>query len=160
MNVVLNQKNKCRITTRSDTPKLESTSKESVLVVICSVFLRVLRAIGKITAIFPVNMPDPIQKCLGYGQLWPFRPVCSQNRAGSYMSDPTFRIIFGSVLPEKARIILNKTGPDPMWMAWSRFWPMYLLRKPDGVQESWDRTHSEHRFAAPSSKLSQFSLGK
>ena len=29
-------------------------------------------------------MPDPIRKRFGYGQLWPLRPACSQNRAGSY----------------------------------------------------------------------------
>jgi len=29
-------------------------------------------------------MPDPIRKLLGYGQLWPLRPACGQNRAGSY----------------------------------------------------------------------------
>ena len=36
-------------------------------------------------------MPDPIRKRSGYGQLWPLRPACSQNRAGSYiiMPDPT-----------------------------------------------------------------------
>ena len=37
----------------------------------------------------PVNMPDPIQKHFGYDQLWPLRPACSQNQAGSYMLDPT-----------------------------------------------------------------------
>ena len=29
-------------------------------------------------------MPDPIRKHFGYSQLWPLRPACSQNRAGSY----------------------------------------------------------------------------
>ena len=64
-------------------------------------------------------MPDPIRKrsvltasCGHYGQ-------CSQNRAGLCMSDPTFRIRFVSVLPKIARIILCKTDPGPIWMAWS-----------------------------------------
>ena len=39
------------------------------------------------------------------------------------MPDPTFRICFSSVFPKKAWIILRKTDPDPMWMAWSGFWP-------------------------------------
>ena len=25
---------------------------------------------------YPVNMPDPIWKHFGYGQLWPLRPAC------------------------------------------------------------------------------------
>ena len=29
-------------------------------------------------------MPDPIRKRFGYGQLWPLRPACSQNRPWSY----------------------------------------------------------------------------
>ena len=61
----------------------------------------------------PVNMPDPIRKRFGYGQLWPLRPMCSQNRAGSFMPDPTSRIHFSSVFPKKAWIILRKTDPDP-----------------------------------------------
>ena len=32
----------------------------------------------------PENMPDPIRKRFGYGQLWPLRPACSQNRPWSY----------------------------------------------------------------------------
>ena len=44
--------------------------------------------------IYPVNMPDPIRKRFGYGQLWPLRPACSQNQAGSYMSGSTSRIRF------------------------------------------------------------------
>ena len=44
----------------------------------------------------PVNMPDPIRKRFGYGQLWPPRPARSQKRARSYMPDPTSRILFSS----------------------------------------------------------------
>ena len=71
--------------------------------------------------IFPVNMPDPIRKRFDYGQLWPLRPACSRNRAGSYMHYPTSRIRFSSVFPKKAWIIVCKTDPDPIWMAWSGF---------------------------------------
>ena len=67
----------------------------------------------------PVNMPDPIRKrSVGYGQLRPLRPAYSQNRAGSYVLDPTSRILFSSVFPKKAWAILCKTDPDPIWMTW------------------------------------------
>ena len=69
----------------------------------------------------PVNMPDPIRKRFGYGQLRPLRPACSRNRAGSYTLDPTSHIHFSSVFPKKAWIILCKTEPDPIWMTWSGF---------------------------------------
>ena len=43
-----------------------------------------------------VDMPDPFRKRFGHGQLWPLRPACRQDRAGSYsMSDPISRIQFG-----------------------------------------------------------------
>ena len=48
------------------------------------------------TILYQINMPDPIRKRFGYGQLWPLRPACSQNRAGSYMPDPTSCIRFSS----------------------------------------------------------------
>ena len=86
----------------------------------------------------PVNMLDPIPKCLGYGQLWPLQPACSQNWAGSYMPDPTSCIQIGSVFPKKAQITICRTNPFPIWMAWSGFGQMYLARKQDGVQESSD----------------------
>ena len=70
---------------------------------------------------YPVNMPDPNRKRFGYGQLWPLRPACSQNRAGSYMPDPTSRIRFSSVFPKKAWITLCIADPDPVWMALSGF---------------------------------------
>ena len=37
-----------------------------------------------------VNMPDPIWKRFGYGQLWSLQPMCSQNQARSNMPDPDF----------------------------------------------------------------------
>ena len=64
-------------------------------------------------------MPDPIQRCFSYGQLWPLRPACIQNWARLYMLDPTFSIQFSSILPRKAPFILCKTGPDLIWMAQS-----------------------------------------
>ena len=81
----------------------------------------------------PADMPDPIRKRSGYGQLWPLRPACSQNRAGSYMPDPTFRIHFSSVFPKKAWIILRKTDPNPIWMALSGFGQTHLVWKQAGV---------------------------
>ena len=66
----------------------------------------------------PVNMPDPIRKAFGYGQLW---PAYSRNRAGSYTPDPTSGIRFSSVFPKKVWGILCKTDLDPMWMAWPEF---------------------------------------
>ena len=67
----------------------------------------------------PGNMLDMVRKHLGYGQLWPSRSARSQNQAVHYMPDPTFRIQFGSIFPKKAQTILCKTGPEPIWMAWS-----------------------------------------
>ena len=52
------------------------------------------------------------------------------------MPGPISRIRFGSVLPKKARIKLCKTGPDPMWMAWSGFRQTHSVRKQAGMQES------------------------
>ena len=78
-------------------------------------------------------MPDPIRKRLGYGQLW---PACSQNRPESYLPDPTFRIRFSSVFPKKATIILRKTDPDLIWMAWLGFGQTHLFWKLASVQES------------------------
>ena len=84
-------------------------------------------------SIFPVNIPDPIRKRFGYGQLWPLRPACSHNRAGQYMPDPTSRIRFSSVFPKKAWIILCKTGPNSTW---SGLGQTHLVWKQAGVQES------------------------
>ena len=81
-------------------------------------------------------MPDPTRKRFGYGQLWPLRPACSQNRARSYMPDLTSRISFSSVFLKKAWIILCETDPDPIWMAWSGFGQTHLVWKQAGVQES------------------------
>ena len=84
---------------------------------------------------FPSKHASLIQKHSGYGHL---RPVCSQNRPGSYiyMSDPTSCIRCSSVFPKKARIRLCKTDPDPIWMALSGFGQTHLVWKQAGVQES------------------------
>ena len=51
------------------------------------------------------------------------------------MPDPTSCIRFGSVLPNKACIILCKTDPEPIWMACSGFGQTHLVWKQAGVQE-------------------------
>ena len=83
-------------------------------------------------------MPDPTRKRFGYGQLWPLRPACSQNQAGSYMPDPTSRIRFskegmgrtvqnrpGFDMDSLARDFLNSSGLEARWCAgiiWPGFW--------------------------------------
>ena len=84
-------------------------------------------------------MLDPIRKCSGCDHLWPLRSACSQNRAGSHMLDWTSCIQFSSVLPKKAWIILCKTGPDPIWMAWPGFGQIHLCVRIIGPswRQSW-----------------------
>ena len=95
-------------------------------------------------------MLDPIRKHFGYGrhaarigpdmagmqpesgQIW---PVCSQNRARSYLPDLTSRILFSSIFPKEAWIILCKTDPDPIWMVLSGFGQTHLVWKQAGAQE-------------------------
>ena len=72
----------------------------------------------------PVNMLDPIWKCLvtnSYGQ----------NQARLYMPDLTSRIQFGSVFPKKAWIMLCKTDPDLSG------WPGPVLGKGICPEASW-----------------------
>ena len=101
-------------------------------------------------------MPDQIRRRFGYGQLWPLRPASSQNRPGSHMPDPTYRIRFSSVFTKKPWIILCKTDPDPFWTVWSEFGRTYLICKQAGVQESSDpvsgRTQPA-RYLFPTSRL-------
>ena len=52
------------------------------------------------------------------------------------MLDPTSCIQFSSIFWKKAWIILCKTDPDPIWMAWSEFSLTHLVWKQAGVQES------------------------
>jgi len=92
---------------------------------------------------YPVNMPDPIRKRFGYGQLWPLRPVMAitasvQPESGRivYMPDPTSHIRFSSVFTKKAWITLCKTDPDLIWVAWSGSGQTHLVWKRAGVQES------------------------
>ena len=86
------------------------------------------------TGTSPVNMPDPIRKRFGYGQLWPLRPACSQNRAGSCIcwirlpasfSVPFFQRRHGPYLQNRpgsdldglARVWLNSSGLKASWCA-------------------------------------------
>ena len=64
-----------------------------------------------------VNMPDPIWKRVGYGQLWPLQPMCSQNQAKYARSHFLHR--FSSVFPKTAWMMLHRTNLDPIWMVWS-----------------------------------------
>ena len=66
-----------------------------------------------------VNMPDPIWKRFGYGQLWSLQPMRSQNQARSIMPDPTSYIRFSSVFPKTAWMMLHRTNLDLIWMVWS-----------------------------------------
>ena len=77
-------------------------------------------------------MPDQVRKRFGYGQLWPLRPECSQNRPGSYMPYSTSRNHFSSVFPMKAPIILRKTDQGPIWMAWSESGQTHLVWSESG----------------------------
>ena len=73
----------------------------------------------------PVNVLDLIWKCLGYSQLWPLQPACSQiwAWAGSEIRQIRFPTCIQSVsiLPKKDQIILCKHSPDLIWMAWLGF---------------------------------------
>ena len=52
--------------------------------VICTVSIAYrLHAGFQVSKPTPVNMPDSTRKRFGYGQLWPLRPACSQNRTTS-----------------------------------------------------------------------------
>ena len=55
---------------------------------------------------------------------------------------------------KKARIILYKTSPDPIWMAWAGFGQVHLVRKQAGVQESSGLILAEHKQPATSFPLS------
>ena len=82
-----------------------------------------------------MSLADHSKKAASDSKVFRLRPVCSQNRAGSYIPDLISHIRFGSVLPKKARIVLCKTDPDPVWKAWSGFGQMHLVQKQAGVQE-------------------------
>ena len=86
----------------------------------------------------PVNMPDPIRKLLGYGQLWPLRPACGQNRAGSYnyaSSDFPHPIQFRFSKEGMDHLLCN-TDSDLIWMACLGFGQTRLVWKQAGEQES------------------------
>ena len=73
---------------------------------VCSIFACPNNVWRPVFSIFnTVNMMDPIRKRFGYGQLWPLRPVCSQNRAGSYN-------YAGSDFPHLIQFRSSKEGLD------------------------------------------------
>ena len=49
------------------------------------------------------------------------------------MPDLTSRIRFGPVFPKTSRIIVCRTDPDSIWMAWSGFGQTHLVWKQAGV---------------------------
>ena len=98
----------------------------------------------------PVNTPDLIQKHFGYSQLWSLQSVCRQVQTRSYMPDLTSCVCFGFVLRKKAYIILCKTSPDLIWMAWSGFGQTHLVRKQAGLQESSDLVRADCNWPATS----------
>ena len=78
-------------------------SRSSITLGVLEFTLRQIRLINK-----PVNMPDPIRKRFRYGQ-------CAAR--------------IGLDCTKNDRIILCKTGPGPIWMAWSGFGQTELVRK-------------------------------
>ena len=103
----------------------------------------------------PVNMPvpgdseafwlQPVMAIMDYGAR--IGPDCTD------MLDPASRIRFGSVLPKKARIILCKTGPDPIRMVWSGFRQTVLVCKQAGVQESSGQVPAQCRHNRPATSF-------
>ena len=71
----------------------------------------------------------------------------------SYMPDTTSRIRFDSVLSKKAPIVMCKTGPDSIWMAWSGLGQTHLVRKQAGVQKSTGPVWAERNWPAISFPL-------
>ena len=73
--------------------------------------------------------------------LWPVYGHYGQRAArfgpdSIIMLDLTSHICFSSIFPKKAWIILCKTDPDPIWMAWPGFGQMPLVWKQAGEQDS------------------------
>ena len=112
-------------------------------------------AVTMLTALNPVNMPNPARIRFGCGQLWPLRPASVRNRPGSDLvlgghvrlwpngSGPEAsrcaricRPGFGKRQP--ARFWQNATGPDLIWfwVAMSGCGQTDPGRKEAGVQES------------------------
>ena len=93
-------------------------------------------------------MLDPIQKHIGYSQKWASLII--------YMLDPTSCIWFSSVIPKKDQVLLCKTGPDLIWMAWSGFGQTHLVQKQVGVHESLGLVLAECKQHTASFPLSDF----
>ena len=72
------------------------------------------------------------------------------------MLDTTSCIQFGSVLPNKALIVLSSTGLVLIWMAWSGFGQMHLVPKHASVQESLGQVLAECNQPATTVPVSQY----
>ena len=75
----------------------------------------------------PVNIADPIRKRLGYGQVWPLRPACSQNRAESYnyaRYDFPHPFLFRFSKEGMDHTVQNRPGPnlDGLVKVWPNIW--------------------------------------
>ena len=80
--------------------------------------------------------------------LWPVMAIMASMQPGSGQIIYA-RSDFGSVFRKKAWIILCKTVPDPIWMAWSGFGQVHLVWKQASVQESSDSIMAEHNWPLP-----------
>ena len=85
---------------------------------------------------FPVNMPAPIQKCFGYGQVRLLKPVCSQNQPESYArSSFPYSVQFHSSKEDPDHNV-QKQYMDTICIASSGLGRMHLVWKQASVQES------------------------
>ena len=95
------------------------------------------------TGTSPVNMPDPIRKRFGYGQLWPLRPACSQNRARRYAgSDFPHPFQFRFSKEGMGHTVQNLPGSDPDGLAG-------VWLNSSGLEASWCQCRNQRvRFLA------------
>ena len=63
-------------------------------------------------------MSDPIRKRFGYGQLWPLRPACNQNRSGRIQLPASVSVPFFSK-EGMDHIVQNRRGSDLDGLVWS-----------------------------------------
>ena len=98
-------------------------------------------------------MLDLIQKYFGYSKLWQLRPVCSQNRAWSYLpvSDFSHLIQFHS-FEGRDHVVQHQPGSN--LIAWSGFGQTHVGEKQAGVQESLHPVLAESNWPATSFPLS------
>ena len=67
----------------------------------------------------PVNMPDPIRKRFGYGQLWPLLPESARSEMPNLTSRVSFILVFFKEGMD--HIVQNRTGSDLDGLV--RVWP-------------------------------------